>query len=724
MPSFEEKKAYAAQEETFFDDGREEELVDFVTSQPKHRGSPQGVLAAIDEFGRTRKYLMNVGEDKGSIVVELIRETRPRTMIELGGYCGYSTILFADAVRAAGGEKYYSLERNVNFAKNIKALIEFAGLTDIVEVVLGPSDDGIKNLHKTGKVNHIDLMFLDHYKPAYTTDLKLCESLGLISKGTVLAADNVITPGNPPYLKYVRSSVEEKRAALTQESKQDTENFPGQSATQYGKVETLGTDAKGNPHLVYESKLVESFEPTGVPDGIEITRCVEEDFLVSFFAGAAKEIEHKRQCISSSSTFQPRVILVTGVGMSKGLSIARAFYREGHHVIGADFEPFGIPVCGRFSSTLRKFYRISKPTSGPAESRGYAEGLLDIVNRESVDLWVSCSGVASAVQDGEAAEIIENESKCRAIQFGAQTTKTLDEKHLFIKQTRKFGLNVPETHLITSVEDALRVLHPSEKGMERKQYIMKSVGLDDTTRADMTLLPQASSDDTRSYLARLNPSVSRLFVLQQFISGPEYCTHSVIIRGRVMVFAACRSAELLMHYEAVSPRSDLSRALQKYSEIYAAKMGCVTGHFSIDFMLDERSTELDLMSRLYPIECNPRAHTAVVLFEQESGRMVDAYLSALEVDGMDGIDIQPVVTPSTTKGYYWIGHDLVTCVLLPLLSTMAMKGSISSLTEKRKVFLHHLMFWKDGTYLLWDPLPFWWLYYVELIEFGMDWEQK
>jgi catechol O-methyltransferase len=66
------------------------------------------------------------------------------------------------------------------------------------------------------------MMFLDHYKPAYATDLQLCESLGLIVKGTALAADNVIQPGNPPYLNYVRSSVHQKRMALTQASGQDT----------------------------------------------------------------------------------------------------------------------------------------------------------------------------------------------------------------------------------------------------------------------------------------------------------------------------------------------------------------------------------------------------------------------------------------------------------------------------------------------------------------------
>ena len=283
-----------------FDDGREEELVRFVTSRPELRGSPTRVLGAIDEFARTRKYLMNVGEDKGSIVVNLIRQTRPKIMVELGGYCGYSTILFADAVRKAGGDRYYSLERNSQFAQNIKALVDFAGLTDIVEVIVGPSSDSIKQLHRSGKIKHVDMMFLDHYKPAYTTDLKLCESLGLVGKGTLLAADNVITPGNPPYLKYVRSSVKEKRAVLRQESKQDTENFPGRSATQYGEVEILDTDAKGNPNLIYESQIIDSFEPTGVPvstdlskgqislvnvtnefaqDGVEITRCVGEELL-------------------------------------------------------------------------------------------------------------------------------------------------------------------------------------------------------------------------------------------------------------------------------------------------------------------------------------------------------------------------------------------------------------------------------------------------------------
>jgi catechol O-methyltransferase len=237
-----------------------------VISKSRVRGSPSAVLKAIDEFGRTKKYLMNVGEDKGRIVTDLIQESRPEIMLELGGYCGYSTILFADAQRAVGGKKYYSLERSLKFAKNIETLVEIAGLADFVEMVVGPSNEGIQKLYEAGKVKKIDMMFLDHYKPAYTTDLKLCESLGLIQNGTVLAADNVIKPGNPPYLEYVRSSVKEKKEKLLdQQRKADTENFPGRAASQYGGVEVLIMEVKGNPEIVYESRLVNSFEPTGVP---------------------------------------------------------------------------------------------------------------------------------------------------------------------------------------------------------------------------------------------------------------------------------------------------------------------------------------------------------------------------------------------------------------------------------------------------------------------------
>lgn len=187
----------------------------------------------------------------------------------MGGYVGYSCILFGDAVRKAGGKRYISLERNPEFGAVIASLVNLAGLSDVVKVEIGSSDTSIKRLHSTGALKHIDMMFLDHYKPAYTTDLKLCEELELVTPGTVLAADNVIKPGNPPYLEYVRSTVEQKRASASAggDSTAPDSRFADRQTKQYAKRqgdEKLAA-LRGNPNLVYKSELVHSFEPTGVP---------------------------------------------------------------------------------------------------------------------------------------------------------------------------------------------------------------------------------------------------------------------------------------------------------------------------------------------------------------------------------------------------------------------------------------------------------------------------
>jgi len=150
----------------------------------------------------------------------------------------------------------------------IFSLVDLAGLSDVVKIVVGSSDESIARLHSTGDLKHIDLMFLDHYKPAYITDLKLCEELGLITQGSVLAADNVIKPGNPPYLEYVRSSVEEKKRKFACEDKNSSTNGIAEKnvkmyETRYGAARF--SQSPGNPNLVYESRLANSYEPTGVP---------------------------------------------------------------------------------------------------------------------------------------------------------------------------------------------------------------------------------------------------------------------------------------------------------------------------------------------------------------------------------------------------------------------------------------------------------------------------
>ncbi|KAI9824746.1 MAG: hypothetical protein M1832_001572 [Thelocarpon impressellum] len=272
MPAFEANQAYVAKDAAANDDGKEIELLHYVYGQADAiRNSPSGVLRAIDEYGRTRRFLMNVGAHKGRIVTDLIAETKPKVMVELGGYVGYSAVLFGHAVRKVGGERYWSLERNPEFAAVARSLVDLAGLSDIVRIVVGPCAESLRRLDDEGALRHIDLLFLDHHKPAYLPDLRLAEDLHMIGKGSVLAADNVIKPGNPPYLEYVRAGYDEKLTGLLKRAAEGGGLVKWSFANGCGNSKYmvrpsgagLGSEAMGNPSLVYTSTLVKSFEPTG-----------------------------------------------------------------------------------------------------------------------------------------------------------------------------------------------------------------------------------------------------------------------------------------------------------------------------------------------------------------------------------------------------------------------------------------------------------------------------
>lgn len=409
--------------------------------------------------------------------------------------------------------------------------------------------------------------------------------------------------------------------------------------------------------------------------------------------------------------------------MSKGLVLARTFYLAGHNVIGTDFEPWRIPVCGRFSKALKKYYALPKPNETDG-STFYIQELLRVVRREKVELWISCSGVASAVEDGQAKEVLERRSECACIQFDVPTTQTLHEKDTFIQETARLGLPTPETHNVTSRAAVHKVLHESPR--TKKKYIMKSVGMDDATRGNnMTVLPRRTLSETYNHVAALPISGEKPWVLQQYVQGREYCTHALVVDNTVRVFVACPSLELLMHYEALPAEDALSQAMLRFTEKFVERSkGAMTGHLSFDFLVEEKVGESGVERRLVPIECNPRAHTAVVLFQGKEKEMAEAYLAACTpktnghaLEQLNGHSeapqqkdiVKPVPHPDR---YYWIGHDVVTLLFSPLLLLLLRRTSLSEFAQNLKIFVEHLLLWKDGTYELWDPLPALWLYNI------------
>ena len=49
-------------------------------------------MTTIDKFCWEEKWMMNVGDVKGKILDDAVNQTKPMKALELGTYCGYSSV--------------------------------------------------------------------------------------------------------------------------------------------------------------------------------------------------------------------------------------------------------------------------------------------------------------------------------------------------------------------------------------------------------------------------------------------------------------------------------------------------------------------------------------------------------------------------------------------------------------------------------------------------------
>jgi catechol O-methyltransferase len=131
-------------------------------------------------------------------------------MAELGGYVGYSAILFGDEVRKAGGGRYVSFEYDSDYAGIARSLVQFAGLGEFVEIREGLCSVSLEKYasQERGKGQEedgvrFDVLFVDHAEELYLSDLTICEQLGLVRRGSVVIADNAGGDKARGYVEWV-----------------------------------------------------------------------------------------------------------------------------------------------------------------------------------------------------------------------------------------------------------------------------------------------------------------------------------------------------------------------------------------------------------------------------------------------------------------------------------------------------------------------------------------
>lgn len=151
---------------------------------------------------------MASGKLQGRLLKMLVQMFRPKRILEVGTFSGYSALCMAEGLEDDG--HLYTFEINDEIEDFTRPWIEGSSLADKITFIIGDAIEGVGNLaaslqaggYSDSKDGVFDLAFIDGDKRTY------CETyekiLPLMTEGGIILADNTLWDGHVCDPEYAR----------------------------------------------------------------------------------------------------------------------------------------------------------------------------------------------------------------------------------------------------------------------------------------------------------------------------------------------------------------------------------------------------------------------------------------------------------------------------------------------------------------------------------------
>lgn len=279
----------------------------------------------------------------------------------------------------------------------------------------------------------------------------------------------------------------------------------------------------------------------------------------------------------------PTKVLITGGRAPAALDLARQLHANGYIPYVADSE---VCAISRRSNVFEANFVVTKPNRQPEQ---FIADILRICQTNGISTIIpTCEEtfhLAKAMDQFERNGI-------RLFTSPIQTLRILHNKYTFIDLAKQLGLPTPTTYLaeeVIQVEQARTaiagrcVLKPAFSRFSESVFFV----------------------DPSEKLPAIRISTKQPWVVQQCVSGTQYCTYSIAHAGKLTAHGSYATRYAYGH-ATVYFESSAHEGIQAFVEKVVGHLG-FTGQISFDFIVQEDGV-------FYPIECNPRTTSGVHLF--------------------------------------------------------------------------------------------------------------
>ncbi|MEI8365566.1 MAG: hypothetical protein WCF65_04025 [Parachlamydiaceae bacterium] len=281
-------------------------------------------------------------------------------------------------------------------------------------------------------------------------------------------------------------------------------------------------------------------------------------------------------------------ILITFGRSFLTLDLARKWHAQGHEVFVADSISSHV---SRFSNTVSKCFTVPSPRFEP---EAYLNALVHIVEKEKIDLLIPIYEEITHLSKG----VDRFPSFCKVFCPTFALYEQLQNKWSFQELLQSLGIPTLKRALVRNKNDFKTHLLPME-------YALKPC----YSRASQKVLRIDAArpiPDIGSAIEPHNP-----WIAQEWAYGKKYCTYSICHEGAIYAHGtypvnyaidgnSCISFEVVHHQKILD-----------WIALFVKKIG-FSGQIAFDFI-----ESVDGI--LYAIECNPRATSGLLLFDEMDG---------------------------------------------------------------------------------------------------------
>ena len=291
-------------------------------------------------------------------------------------------------------------------------------------------------------------------------------------------------------------------------------------------------------------------------------------------------------------------VLILGARAPAALEWSRAFTSYGWRVYAAD--SLLAPIT-RSSASVRKYFRLPEPKTYPD---AWISSIINIVKNQKINLILPTCEEVFYLSWGQ--DLIR--AACPQCEIFTSDFSLLNKTHHkghFSLLTKGWKVEVPETHILENIEQIKTLISNPAEWVLKPAY---------SRFATQTLIKPNEKE-----LQSIKATSQYPWVGQRFIYGKEYCSFSVLNKGKVTAHACYHPSYRVgrgsgIYFEVENP-PDILQFVQQFGADTK-----YTGQVGFDFIQDAND-------KFFVLECNPRATSGIHLFGDNPDDIVEAVIN-------------------------------------------------------------------------------------------------